>query len=63
MGFQLGLEGAKVVVVEAMGQLAYALGHPQMAGGGADVPVLPAVVAADGDPLPTGDGTGEANTG
>ncbi|MNY00241.1 hypothetical protein D3C86_1327250 [compost metagenome] len=63
MGFQLGLEGAQIVVVEAMGQFAYTLGHPQMAGGGADVPVLPSVIAADGDPLPTGDGAGEADAG
>ena len=55
------LQRPGVVVLEDQGLFPDGPGHPQIPGGSADIPVLPAVIAATGDQLPPGVGPRDAH--
>ena len=63
VGAEQGMERTQVVVGETVGQHGHGPGHALVAGGGADIPVLPAVVAADSDAVAPGEGAREAHGG
>ena len=55
------LQGVQIVVVEAMGQRPRRHRHAAVARGAADVPILPAMIAANSHMIAAGEGAGNAD--
>src|SRR5207249_11108628 len=51
VGCKHGFQRGKVVIAEGMRQAPHGSGNSEMAGGAADIPILPAVISAARDPL------------